>query len=265
MISIRTSILISALLSCTSCLSTGKHPIDKVPPVADLTSESADIELYKGKHLFILSGQSNMVGLKPDISFTPAVVEAFGKSPVIVVKDAHSGQSIRSWCKENHEDPLPTVGRIPTVRGNLYHPLIRKVRASIEGETIQTMTFVWMQGESDLRNPAYHVYLRELIKQLQEDLKFEDINVVIGRISDCGLDVKKRLAGKKYIRRTQVEFAESYPRGAWVDTDDLNDREVDGRIMHDLHYTAEGSKILGLRFAAEAVALIRANLPLTTP
>ena len=26
-----------------------------------------------GKHLFILSGQSNMVGMDPDVSFTPAV------------------------------------------------------------------------------------------------------------------------------------------------------------------------------------------------
>jgi len=31
-----------------------------------------------GKHLFILSGQSNMVGMDPDVAFTPAVAEAFG-------------------------------------------------------------------------------------------------------------------------------------------------------------------------------------------
>jgi hypothetical protein len=245
------SISIAAALALTGCTT-----VSVEAPGSVATARA----LKDGKHLFILSGQSNMVGLKPAISFTPAVAEAFGKSSVIVVKDAHSGQSIRSWCKENHEDPLPTAGRVPKVRGDLYHPLMRKVRASIEGEKIQTMTFIWMQGESDLRNPAYHVYLRELIKQLQEDLKFEDINVVIGRISDCGLDVKKRLAGKKYIRRTLVEFAESYARGAWVDTDDLNDREVDGKIVHDLHYTPEGSKILGQRFAEQAIALIRKEL-----
>jgi arylsulfatase A-like enzyme len=39
------------------------------------------------KHLFILSGQSNMAGLNPEISFTPAVETAFGKDNVIVVKD----------------------------------------------------------------------------------------------------------------------------------------------------------------------------------
>jgi len=31
--------------------------------------------------------------------------------------------------------------------------------------------------------------------------------------------------GAQTIRRTQVEFAESYARGAWVDTDDLNNKK----------------------------------------
>ena len=75
---------------------------------------------------------------------------------------------------------------MPKVRGELYRRLMNKVRASIEGQRIATITFVWMQGESDLRNTAYHVYLPELLKQLQDDLAFNDINMVIGRISDAG-------------------------------------------------------------------------------
>lgn len=212
-----------------------------------------------GKHLFILSGQSNMVGLKPELSFTPGVAEAFGQDNVIIVKDAHGGQSIRSWAKTNHEDPLPTGGRVPKVRGNLYPLLINKVRAAIEGEKIQTVTFVWMQGESDLNNTAYDAYLGELYTQLQTDLKFQDINFVIGRISDAGLDVPKRLEGKRYIRRIQVDYAENHPHGAWVDTDDLNDRLQDGTTVHDLHYTPEGYQTLGERLAKAAIELIKRN------
>ena len=44
--------------------------------------------LTAGKHLFILSGQSNMDRLDPKVSFTPAVEAAFGKENVIVVKDS---------------------------------------------------------------------------------------------------------------------------------------------------------------------------------
>lgn len=211
----------------------------------------------EGKHLFILSGQSNMAGLDESLTFTPAVTQAFGKDQVIVVKNANSGQSIRSWAKTNHENPPPTRGRVPKVRGELYDPLIKKVKAAIEGRTLKTVTLVWMQGESDLNNTAYDAYLKELLQQLRTDLSFREINIVIGRISDSGLDNPKRLEGRLNIRKVQKAFAESHPRGAWVDTDDLNDREVEGKVVHDLHYTKEGYRILGTRFAKKAIGLIK--------
>ncbi|MDG2124230.1 MAG: sialate O-acetylesterase [Verrucomicrobiales bacterium] len=209
-----------------------------------------------GKHLFILSGQSNMVGMDEAISFTPAVAKAFGEDQILVVKNANSGQSIRSWAKTNHEFPPPTRGRVPKVRGELYAPLINKVKAATERQSLKTVTLVWMQGESDLNNTAYSAYLKELLEQLRGDLAFREINIVIGRISDHGLDREKRLEGRKNIRRTQVEFAESNPRAAWVDTDDLNDRVQDDEIVNDLHYTPAGSKMLGERFAKQAITLI---------
>ncbi len=211
----------------------------------------------KGKHLFILSGQSNMVGMDPELSFIPTVSKAFGKNGVIIVKDAASGQSIRSWCKSNHEFPPPTTGRVPKVRGELYDRLITKVKTAIEGQTTQTVTLVWMQGESDLNNTAYDAYLKELRAQLESDLKIKELNMVIGRISDSGLDVQKRLEGRLNIRRIQKEFAESQPQTEWVDTDDLNDRKVDGKVIHDLHYHPEGYRILGERFAKKSIALIQ--------
>jgi len=50
-----------------------------------------------GKHLFILSGQSNMVALDPKVSFTPAIIKEYGSANVIIVKNANSGQSIPSY------------------------------------------------------------------------------------------------------------------------------------------------------------------------
>jgi hypothetical protein len=184
------------------------------------------------------------------------VTEAFGKDKVIVVKDAHGGQSIRSWGKSNHEIPPPTSGRVPKVRGELYDRLMVKVKAAITGQTLETVTFVWMQGESDLNNTAYDAYLKELLSQLEADLAFQKINVVIGRISDSGLD-GKRSEGSLTIRRIQQEFAEAHPRGAWVDTDDLNDKKDGEKTVNDLHYTKEGYVILGTRFAEKAIALVR--------
>lgn len=210
-----------------------------------------------GKHLFILSGQSNMAGLKPDLSFTPAVAQAFGESEVIVVKSAYSGASIRSWAKSNHEDPPPTAGRVPKVRGHFYPSLIDPVHAAIKDQQIQTVTFVWMQGESDLNNTAYDAYLDELYAQIQADLDFKEVNFVIGRISDAGLDNPKRLEGRLNIRKVQAQYAEAHPRGIWINTDDLNDRTQDGQHIDDLHYTPQGYERLGQRFAEAAIKLIK--------
>ena len=52
------------------------------------------------KHLFILSGQSNMVLLNPYESFIPKLEEKIGQNKIIVIKDAKEGQPIRRWNKK---------------------------------------------------------------------------------------------------------------------------------------------------------------------
>jgi len=211
----------------------------------------------EGKHLFILSGQSNMVGLRPEESFTPAVEAEFGKSNVIVVKDAQGGQPIRRWYKKWK----PARGEGPAATGDLYDRLMTKVTAAIKGQKIKTVTFIWMQGERDAREKHGEVYaasLKGLLDQLAADLRRDDIDFVIGRLSDFDME-NKRYPHWTYLRTVQVEFAEASPRGAWVDTDDLNDgRNRRGKeIQNDLHYSAGGYRELGRRFAGKAIDLIR--------
>lgn len=208
------------------------------------------------KHLFILSGQSNMAGLDPSISFTPTVEAALGKGSVIVVKDALSGQPIRRW----HKQWRPSSGDSPKATGDLYDRLMTKVNAAIKGKTIKTVTFVWMQGERDAKEQYGDVYaasLKGLLDQLRKDLGRNDINFVIGRLSDFDLE-NKRYPHWSLVRKAQVEVAESDPHGAWVDTDDLNDGK-NGRgaeVRNDLHYSVDGYRLLGQRFADKAIGLI---------
>ena len=63
------------------------------------------------------------------------------------------------------------------------------------------------------------------------------------------------------IRKVQVKVAESNTRFSWVNTDDLNDgiNRKGKKIENDLHYSAEGYKELGKRFATNALKLIRQN------
>ena len=209
------------------------------------------------QHLFILSGQSNMAGLDPDISFTPTVEAEFGKENVTVVKDALGGQPIRRWYKQWK----PANGEGPKATGDLYERLMQKVSTATKGKEYDTVTFVWMQGERDAKEGHGAVYaasLKGLIQQLADDLKRKDINFVIGRLSDFDMD-NKRYQHWITVREAQVAVAKSSERGAWVDTDDLNDgKNKRGKeIKNDLHYSVEGYRTLGRRFAEQAIKLIQ--------
>ncbi len=207
----------------------------------------------EGKHLFILSGQSNMAGMNPNISFIPAVEKEFGKENVIVVKDARSGRAIKDWSK--YQGSLDGKGHANS-RGGLYNKLMKKVKPAIEGQKLQTVTFLWMQGERDAKlkySDNYEKAFKKLIQQVEADVGKKDINFVIGRISDYGMKMEHWVK----IRKIHVKLAEDSPRGEWVDTDDLNDKTRGPKSWDDLHLTKDGYKILGERFAAKAIELIK--------
>jgi len=209
------------------------------------------------KHLFILSGQSNMQGHRPEEAFTPTVEEAFGKGHVIVVQDALGGQPIQRWFK-NWKSPS---GEKPESTGDLYDRLLGKVREAIEGEEIHTVSFFWMQGERDARmgwGDVYEASLLGLYRQLSEDLARDDIFFVIGRLSDYDME-NARCPDWTKIRDIQVKVAGSDDKFAWVDTDDLNDgtNRRGKAIENDLHYSGEGYRLFGKRMAEAAISLIR--------
>ncbi len=212
-----------------------------------------------GAHLFILSGQSNMQGHRPDEAFTPAVSKALGKDKVIVVQDAQGGQPIQRWDKE-WESPSGEKSKTP---GDLYDRLMAKVDPAIKGKTLASVTFIWMQGERDARMKWADVYeasLMRLYKQVCQHVDRTDVHFIIGRLSDFDLENKKYPHWTK-IREIQVKVADSNPQFDWVDSDDLNDgKNRQGKpIENDLHYSAEGYKTLGKRFADKALKLIEAN------
>ncbi len=141
---------------------------------------------------------------------------------------------------------------------------MEKVNTAIDGQTLENVTLVWMQGERDANNnvkngDVYAEYLQGLIDQLSTDIGRDDLNVVIGRLSDFG--TKNPRGKQKYedwekIRQALVAVADSNPRYAWVDCDDLNDK---GNKKNDLHLFPETYTVLGQRFADAAIELIKVH------
>ena len=115
----------------TFCISTG-------------VTFAQDAKQNKGKHLFLLSGQSNMSRFKPKQWFTPGIHKALGAENVIVCFEAKGGQPISKWFKgwKNSE------GETDSEAGQLYDALMEKMKKATDGSSIQSVTFVWMQGEA---------------------------------------------------------------------------------------------------------------------
>jgi len=210
------------------------------------------------KHLFILSGQSNMEYLDISLSFVPTIHKKFGKENVVVVKEALGGQPIRRWYKGwNSLDK-----NLPKGDGKLYANVMAKIKKiDTPLEDFESVTFIWMQGERDARESFGKYYEKSLLglyQQLSDDIGRKDMNFVIGRLSD--FDMKEEIYPNwLMVRDIQVKIAESNPRFAWVDTDDCNDgvNSKGDKIHNDLHMSVEGYKTMGARFASEAIALIK--------
>ena len=225
----------------------------------------------KPVHLFILSGQSNMARMNPNAGFMPEAGKLFKDEEVVYIKVSKGSQPICRWleewqdiAKENglDEKHIQRIHRGRKVA--LYQPILDKYKEMLKKHPrLTSVTFCWMQGESDAQARAQAAYkdaLKLLITKLRRDLKRPDMNIVIGRISDYAIDNPK--SGCVAIRKIQREIAAEDARGAWVDVDDLNNIEVDRKMKNDVHYKRpEGYITLGQRFARQGYALVKGEQP----
>lgn len=206
------------------------------------------------KHLFILSGQSNMQRLKPAQSFTPIIASVLGSDNILLVKEAWGGQPIRRWCKDwqavaGAHWPEREHRR---VSGDLYDRLIRSVRKATEGHSIASVTFVWMQGEEDAEAhlaAAYGLNLTSLLQQLRQDLvSGVPFFLLVGQLNNYGLS-QPAAPYWRLIQCAQRSLVSEYEAASLVSTDDL-ELSADG-----LHFSPAGYRQLGERFARAAIAL----------
>ncbi|MFP6764571.1 MAG: sialate O-acetylesterase [Planctomycetaceae bacterium] len=218
----------------------------------------------KPVHLFILSGQSNMAGMNPKTGFEPEARQLFPDADIVYLKVSRGGQPIRLWVREYadiaNRHKLTVPGKATGTP--FYEPILKQYRALlVQHPRPASVTFCWMQGERDAReklSAAYQEALEHLIKRLRTDLEQPGMNVIIGRLSDFG---GPESTDWQNIRQAQVAVAAQDTRGAWVDCDDLNDKESKGTRRNDLHYTTAGYELLGRRFARQAQALISGSEP----
>lgn len=220
-------------------------------------------------HLFILTGQSNMAGMDPKLGFEPEAKKLFPDAGVAYIKIAVGGMPIRYWVDEwndiatKHGVDVAKAREKDKSKGTIFYPRVLEQFAELlkQHPNPASVTFCWMQGENDSKTGLHAPYadaLKQLIANLRRDLKRPDMNIVIGRISDHD---RINPPAWKTVREAQVEVANTDPHGSWVDCDDLNDKEVKGVMINDLHYTKSGYELLGRRYVRQAKALIEDRKP----
>ncbi len=213
-----------------------------------------------GNHLFILAGQSNMTdGLKA--GFIKIAEQAFTTENVTIAHQCKPGRGIRFWDKDfkypdhfqfpDHSKPNSEDKH----HGELYPPLLETILKVTTGKSFDSVTLIWMQGESDgMRGlgDAYEQSFLRVLERLKTDLNRQEINFVIGRISDAYMDKPSWIK----VREVQMKLAEDREHCGWIDTDDLNGGEA-GKPGGDLHYPKDQIGIVGERLATKAVELIQ--------
>ncbi|MDG2125847.1 MAG: sialate O-acetylesterase [Verrucomicrobiales bacterium] len=216
---------------------------------------SADTE-KTGKHLFILSGQSNMTGTVRD-AFANRVQKCFGEENAVVVMRMKSGRGIRFWVADYRQpNDRGLTDKKMSSNGEDYKPLIEAALAAAKDTAFDTVGFIWMQGESDANNRLSEVYEESFVKlidQLEKDLGRDDLYFVIGRINDYA---RSRPDNGHWhsVRESQVKLGNT-SGNAWIDTDDLNGGDPD-HPDGDIHFPKDGAVNLGQRFADKAIKLI---------
>ncbi|MDG1070115.1 MAG: sialate O-acetylesterase [Akkermansiaceae bacterium] len=212
-----------------------------------------------GKHLFILSGQSNMTGAVK-AAFAAHVEEQYGEENSVVVMRMKSGRGIRFWVADYDQPADRGLNeKKMTSNGMEYKPLLETALAAVKAQSFDTVGFIWMQGESDANNRLSEVYEESFLKlvgQLRKDLKRVDLYYVIGRINDYAKSRPDNVHWKR-VRETQIKLGKT-PGNAWIDTDDLNGGNADNPDG-DIHFPREGALRLGRRFADKAIEMINSK------
>jgi hypothetical protein len=233
-------------------------------PLASLPAADVPATTAKPFHVIILSGQT-MNGVDPKKGFEAEAKERFAGADVLYFKVAKGGAPIRLWVAEWNDIAARHGMDVKAVRANdptpgtlYYEPILVEYRKLTEGRAAPaSVSFCWMQGEQDGKDKLDAPYadaLKQLIANLRRDLKRPDMNVVIGRLNDWG---EGKHESWQKVRQAHMDIASSDPHAAWVDTDDLNDKEINGVVQNQYHFTGAGCALLGRRFARQCSALVK--------
>ena len=262
--------LASAALFVTGCGARAQETPETAAPTVKVKAPAVAAPVEKAPddlHLFLLIGQSNMAGRgkveAQDEATDPSILmlnEAkqwtLAKDPIHFDKPGAAGvgpgHQFARILKEKQPDA--NIGLIPAamggssldqwkVGGKLYTNAVERAQEAMKHGKLKGI--LWHQGESDGKPEKIASYpdrFSKMIAQLRTDLNAPDVPVIIGEL------VYSRPQSAEF-NKTIPTIAAAVPRCGWVSVEGLTDKG------DKLHFSSEGARTLGERYAAKFLEL----------
>ena len=202
----------------------------------------------------LVAGQSNITRLLASKQLPDALDRAFPKKSLVVVTSARSGTPLRMWARGQP----------------MYDVLLDDWHRNTVGREVATLTLLWKQGGSDIRErtvSTYQTRFEAFVDAIEQDLGHRP-NVVIGRLTDSS-----NKPDLLQLRKIQVATGTG-PGRAWVDTDDLNlapeSEDADPHSAADepkpkkvdrVHIPQKNMDVFAARLAIQAARLLNGEAP----
>lgn len=187
--------------------------------------------------------------LGPELGFALELVNLVPEAEGLFIKHATGGTNL---ANEWSIDGRPRVNEDPDHNHPCWENFLKsfEIAGKLTKKPLQFEGFFWMQGERDSTLPimakTYATHLQELFERVRELTQQPKLPIIIGRITPRQMNqegTQHRHQFKEMVRQAQVDISESDPHAAWVDADDLPQRN------DALHFSAPGSIALGRRMA----------------
>ena len=225
--------------------------------------------------IFILAGQSNMVGqgnarelastyrrppsnvefyyngyiaplnrfkhFGPEIGFAHEISRHFPRTKIKLIKFAVGGTSLFAW------DPNWSAARARKTRnasaGPLFKKLIKTAKISFNDKNSKLAGILWMQGEADAKYPfaaqQYAGNLQRFVNSLRSKLRSPNSLFIMGSINPP----QRLFPSTPIVQRAQRLASRRIRNLKLIKTSDLQKRN------DHLHYNTNGQLELGKRFA----------------